>query len=117
MAALDANDWTVTISERWISDRKLYSRGTMALAGTDTYPTGGVPLPSAATLGFVRSLDVLMLTGHASATTSYLVIVDYANNKAQFYEEEAVAAGGPLLECDTAEVPGPRTFDFLAIGW
>ncbi|MGH7311395.1 MAG: hypothetical protein ACREK6_22155, partial [Candidatus Rokuibacteriota bacterium] len=80
--------------------------------------TGGVPLPTVATLGLRRNLRELRLTGTAAgATTGYAEKVDYTNHKMQLYEEEAAAAGGPLLECDTAEVPGPRTWQFAARGW
>lgn len=41
---------------------------------------------------------------------------DKTNHKLFLFEEEASAAGGPMLECDTGEVPGPRTWGFYAIG-
>lgn len=119
MAALDAADWTVTITERWHAGTpaKRHVRGTLALAGVDTYPAGGIPLPTKENLGLIRNLDILLLTGQTVLTTMYGHQVDYANNKLVLFEEEAVAAGGPLPEADTAEVPGPRTWQFEAVGW
>jgi len=119
MAALTAASWTVVITDNVIAGtppRRSVS-GTLALAATDTYPTGGIPLPAVAALGLYRNLQELRLTGHLTATTAYKLVVDYVNHKLQVYEEEAAAAGGPLLEADAAEVPGPRTFNFVATGW
>lgn len=117
MAALTAASWTVTISDRKIQNGYKRVRGTLALAGTDTYPTGGVPMPTFGNMGFSRNVDEIRLIGQAAATTQYLTEYDKTNNKMLFYEEEATAAGGPLLEADAAEVPGPRTWDFEAQGW
>ena len=59
-----------------------------------------------------------MITGHPGGqTTGYFIKWDRTNNKLQFYSEEVVAAGGPLLEALASEVPGPRTWDFEAVGW
>lgn len=48
---------------------------------------------------------------------TYHARYDKTNHKLLLFEEEGTAAGGPLLECDTSEVPGPRTWNFEAIGW
>jgi hypothetical protein len=119
MAALTAASWTVVVTNRKLNanSRERVTEGTLALAGTDTYPTGGVPLPDKGKFGMVRELANLDLFGQAAATTQYLTKYDKTNYKMQFYEEEAAAAGGPLLEADTAEVPGARTYFFVATGW
>lgn len=117
MAALTAASWTVVITDRKIQNGYKRIVGTLALAGVDTYPTGGVPMPTVGNLGFVRNCDRVELVGQPAATTQYMSRYDKTNHKMQLYEEETVAAGGPLLECDVAEVPGPRTFDFVAEGW
>lgn len=117
MAALDANDITVVIQRRAISGTTRVVRGTLAIAATDTYPTGGIPMPINAKFGMQRQLDILQITGSAGNTTEYIYRYDRANRKLAMYEEEAVAAGGPLLECDTSEAPGARTVNFLAMGW
>src|SRR5262245_16683476 len=117
MAALTAASWTTTITERKHVGKEKMVRGTLALAGTDTYPTHGIPLPAISNFGFVRQINDLRIVGQATATTQYLYMYDKTNHKLQVYEEEAAAAGGPLLEADTMEVPGPRTLFFEALGW
>jgi len=117
MAALDSADVTIVVQDRWIADAKRHVRGTLAIAGVDTYPTGGIPLPVNSAFGFYRQMDVLQVTGSGGNTTEYVYGYDRVNRKLQLFEEEAAAAGGPLLEADTSEVPGARTVNFYAIGW
>lgn len=117
MASLTAASWTTSVTERWREGNKKYARGTLLLAGTDTYPTGGVPMPANGAFGFDRQTNDVRLIGQSGGTTQYLTNYDPTNRKMLFYEEESVAAGGPLLECDTAEVPGARTYHFIAVGW
>ena len=45
MPALTKTDLTVTVTDRWITNRRRFARGTIAIAGVNTYPTGGIPLP------------------------------------------------------------------------
>ena len=123
MAALTASSWVVTIISNSLDGgtpprRKVVA--DLALAGVDTYPDGGIPLPSIGLLGFKRNIDSLSVTGvNAAAGTvaDYMARYDPVNHKLFLYEEEAAAAGGPLLECDTAEVPGARTYRIEATGW
>lgn len=117
MAALTSASWTVTITRRDIEGKSKRVTGSIVLAGVDTYPTGGIPLPAIGRFGFKRNMDNFQIVGQAGATTQYLATYDRTNHKLQIYEEEAAAAGGPLLEADTAEVPGARTFFFEATGW
>jgi hypothetical protein len=120
MAALTAASWTVTILTRSIKGGKRQITGTLLLAGADTYPDNGIPLPTIDKLGFKRQLDSLLIFGvdpTAGTVSDYVYRWDKTNHKLFLYEEEATAAGGPLLECDTAEVPGPRTLNFAAEGW
>jgi len=118
MAALVAADITVVVSERWISGGKRYVRGTLAFGdGTKTYSTAGIPLPTFASFGFVRNMDTLKIYGINERTTDYHVQYGPALNTLLLYEEEVVAAGGPLLEADGAEAPPARTYSFEATGW
>ena len=118
MPALAASDVTVTVTEQWIEGIKRHTRGTLAFGdGALTYSTGGVPLPSFTAFGMTRSLDTLNVFGVNERTTDYHVQFGPANRTLLMYEEEAAAAGGPLLECDTAEAPAVRTYGFHAIGW
>jgi len=117
MAALTAASWTLVITSQWISGQKKHVQGTLALAGTDTYPTAGVPLPAAGNFGFKRNMDGILIFGNDAKVSDYMTRYNKSAHKLLLYEEEAAAAGGPLLEADTAEVPGPRTYDFIAWGW
>jgi hypothetical protein len=119
MAALTASSWTLTIDKQWIAGGRKHVTGTLQLPGTDTYPDNGIPLPSIDKFGFrseMYSLNIVGVNQAAGTVADYVTRWDKANHKLFLYEEESVAAGGPLLECDTAEVPGPRTYDFIAIG-
>ena len=122
MAALAAANVTTVISERVVfcSGSKLARkvRGTIAFGdGALTYPTAGVPLPSRAALGFTRNIDSMTFFSVNERTTDYHLRYGPANHTLLMYEEEAVAAGGPLLECDTSEAPAARTYGFEAWGW
>lgn len=116
MAALTAASWTVVITEQFIHQKERTVRGTLALAGTDTYPTGGIPLPALGLLGLYRNISKLTVSP-LSATVHYPAVYDKVNHKLQLFEEEDTAAGGALLECDTSEVPGARTWNYEAVGW
>jgi hypothetical protein len=120
MAALTAASWTVTRTDEWISGKKRWVQGTLLLAGTDTYPTGGIPLPTVGNLGFKRQMDGIQFFGvdaTAGGTAEYHTRLDKANHKLLLFSEEATAAGGPLLQALNTEVPGARTWDFLSWGW
>lgn len=120
MAALTAASWTVTIEDRCIVGYRRKVVATLALAGTDTYPDNGIPLPTIDKLGFVRNCDSIHVFGvdqTAGTVADYQYRYNKANHKLMLYEEEAAAAGGPLLECDTAEVPGARTINVEMWGW
>ena len=119
MAALTAASWTVTVAERGImcGSGRRYSRGTMVLAGTDTYPTGGIPLPAIGKFGMYRQLDQLLMIGQDAATTQYLTTYDKTNAKLQLFEDASPAASAPFPEVGAAQAPGPRTYNFYAQGW
>jgi hypothetical protein len=117
MATLDAADITITI-ERQLQTGKLRTiYGTLAIAGTDSYGTAGIPLPAIGVFGFKSYMDTLVIYGQTVLTNMYVYTYNKAAHKLQIFEEEATAAGGPLLECDTSEVPGARTLHFIATGW
>lgn len=120
MAALTAASWTLALTKRWRGGggKVRHVTGTLVLAGTDTYPDGGIPLPVKAQFGVgtVLSFDVTGVDPTAGTVADYMARYDAANHKLFLYEEEAAAAGGPLLECDTAEVPGARTYAFDLVG-
>jgi hypothetical protein len=117
MAAFAASDVTVTITDRWIAGGKVNVVGTIAFGdGALTYPTAGIPLPAIAKFGMPRRLQVLNVYGVNERTSDYMVRYGPANHTLLLYEEEASAAGGPLLEADTSEAPAARTYSYHAIG-
>jgi hypothetical protein len=121
MAYITAADLTTVIKERFVAGRKRYVIGTLAIPGTLKYPNGGIPLPVKATLGMIQQVDSFVIFGvdpTAGTVADYLARYDKTNHTLFLYVEEAVAAGGPLLEAiDNSEAPGARTYDFLCIGW
>lgn len=131
MAALDGDDLTIVVTERWIDGVKRHARGTILIEGTGTYTTAGVTLagvspavPAQKRFGMDRQLDLLVISGSqvdadpgTSSTTNYVYGYNPVTKALVIYEEEGTAAGGPLLEADTSEVPGPRLLSFYAIGW
>ena len=132
MGSLVATDIIVKVTKRWRAGRKHFATGTLQIAGAanETYPNNGIPLPAVGKFGMYKYLDSLVFFGVdpvCGTVADYLARWDKTNHKLFLYEEEASAAGGPLLECDTAEVPGkttgasggtaPRIYNFLAVGW
>lgn len=119
MAAFAATDVTVVASREnaWLAGTRRFQRGTITFGdGALTYPTGGIPLPAKEKFGFGRALESLTIFGLNGLTANYVYAYDPTNHKLQLFEEEAVAAGGPLLEADTAEAPAARTLSYLAVG-
>ena len=118
MAVFAAANVTVVVTETQIVGRKRHVWGTLTFGdGALTYEAAGIPLPAISACGLTRQLDMLTLTGINARTTDYLTRYNKAAHKLQLFEEEAAAAGGPLLEADVAEAPAARTYDFYAIGW
>lgn len=119
MVALAAGDVTIAVTKkkRGGSGLKIHF-GTLTFGDEAlTYPTAGIPLPTYASFEFIRNIEDIQITGVNGLTTDYHTQYDKANNKLLLYEEEAVAAGGPLLEADTSEAPAARIYNFIAWGW
>lgn len=117
MAALTANSWTAVVLTRKIASGTRITTGTLEIPGADTYPTGGIPLPTIDKFGMLRNLDSLILFGHDSLTTGMAVSWDKANHKLQIYGDRAAGADDALAETPNTDVPGPRTWQFEAKGW
>lgn len=100
MVDLVAADVTVTIEERTIVAKKRRNRVKIAFGnGTLTYPSGGVPMPAAATFGMVRNLDYLTVFDENDAsgiTWKY----DKEGNKLRAYVQGVTldAAGAGVLD-------------------
>jgi len=118
MPAFVATDITVVVQEQSIVGKKKLNRVNITFGDAAlTYPTGGIPMPGFAAFGMIRNLEDIVITGVNGLTTDYMTKYDRVNNKLQLFEEEAAAAGGPLLEADAAEAPAARTYFAQAIGW
>lgn len=117
MAALTAASWTIVITDRVIHDKEKTVRGTMEIPGTDTYPTGGIPLPTKEKFGMYGDLQKFTMHAHDSQTTGFAASWDKTNNKLQLYGDRASAANDSLLEIPNTDVPGPRVWRFEAQGW
>ena len=135
MAALTIASWTVPASSTKLdvvvtcqgSRLERTVRGQMTLAGTDTYPTAGIPLPTARTLGFVRNVSDFKITGQtADPTTYYLTAVALSSTVGPntsigdlqlFVSHDTAGATALPMDEEGADAPGPRTFFFEAHGW
>jgi hypothetical protein len=122
MPALAATDVTVTIPAaygmRIDGSGRRHVAGTLTFGnGALTYPTAGVPLPAVGAFGMRVTMQQLHIYGNNARTVDYMPRYNKAAHKLLLYEEEATAAGGPLLECDIAEAPAAVTYDFEAVGW
>ena len=129
MAALDGDDLTVTVTQRWIEGVKRHARGTIDIEGTGTYTTGGITLvgvspatPAVKRFGMDRQLDVLVIQGSqvdsdpgTASTTNY--VYGYNPTLKTLAVYQSAGDGDVLDEADTSEVPGPRRLQFYAIGW
>ena len=96
-------DWRISTGNR------NESVGTIAF--DSSYPTGGEAL-TAANVG-LGVLDHITITSKGGYVFEY----DYTNSKVLVYVEEAVAAGGPLLEvADTTNLATVTGVKFRAVG-
>lgn len=98
---------SMTVSDKYAVGNKLQRNGTGNLG---TYATNGVAV-SASQLG-LSVIDELMV--HSAG--GYVFEWDKANGKVKCYEEEAVAAGGPLVETANATDISATTFRWTARG-
>ena len=109
---------SITVDNRWISDRKRYSVGTL-LTNNTTYAAGGLALPSKESFGFVRQMDSLVIFGEDTAsTTQYVLQWDKSANKLQFYVSHDTAGITALpMDEEGADATGTRTYNYIASGW
>ena len=106
MAALTAADVTVTVSERQIIGKKKRVLASIAFGdGVDTYPSGGIPLPTFENWGLVRNFDDFIITDSSGEGLIYKY--DKTNHKLLIYTQNirtgstaAAAAGNGCLAED-----------------
>src|SRR5437899_716698 len=97
MASLTASDWTITVQRKYMYGGRRCTSGTLALAGTNTYPTGGVPMPDKSLFGMYRELVNFRLDGVAGgSTTNWVERWDKTNAKLQFYVSHDTAGATTL---------------------
>lgn len=117
MTALASTDVTVTLELRRIEGKRKRNRVKIQFGNaTLTYPTGGVPMPSAGAFGMYRNLEGLLFIDEASGN-GFVYKYDRTNNKLFIYAETTVATNQPLLEATTALAPAATTIVAEAIGW
>lgn len=118
MAAILAANVTVVVTERNLIGRKHYCFGTLAFGnGTLTYSTAGILLPTFASFGFFRQIDVLNIFGVNALTSDYLPSWVKATNALQLWVETTVATDQQLIEASAAAAPAARTYNWEAWGW
>jgi hypothetical protein len=118
MAAIGAANITIVVTDMSRHGKKKRHQGTMTFGdGSLTYSTAGLPLPAPSAFGFLQQMDELQIIGNNARTSDYQYRYNKSAHKLLCYEEEAAAAGGPLLECDTSEAPAARVLDWVAWGW
>lgn len=94
---ITATEVTVTISQRNVEDRPGFLRHVIADLtfgdGSDTYPTGGIPLPAIGVFGFKKSIAVGLVEQPIAATSMYEWRYDRTNHT--------------LMACGTSEFSTP----------
>lgn len=117
MAAWDADSWTVTIGDRWIEGKKKHVRATLAIgAGSDTYPTGGIPLPTYSNLGMKRNVDYIELI-EPVAGNGFVYKYDLsAHTLLAYYGDYSEATDGALVEVANTDSTEP-TVEVVVVGW
>ena len=114
MAAWDADSWTVVLDKARIDNKKRFVEANLSIAaGTDTYPTGGIPLPTYSALGMKRNLDYILLV-EPVAGNGFVYKYDLSAHTLLAYEQNAVA--GPLVEVADTDSTEP-TIEIVAVGW
>lgn len=118
MAALVAGDVTLTLNEETRQNHQKRNRVTLAFGdGSDTYPSGGVPLPAVGNFGMVTSLDGLIFL-EPNAANGFVYKYDISAHTVRIYQgDNNNAADAPLIELTTAATPAATTLVCEAVGW
>lgn len=119
--ALTATDWSVSIEDKAApgGTKKKHHRCKLTLASDGSYPSNGIPIPSASKLGFVSRVDYVVPFDDYAAAASYVVKYDQANKTVRVYTTTA-STGTSLTEvATTVTVGGGGTFILYvdAVGW
>jgi hypothetical protein len=95
------------IEDKWGKAKVMGRRVTFDSA----YPTGGEPI-AASSFG-MRQIHTILFND----ASGYVLGFDRVNQKVKVYVEEAVAAGGPLVEVSDGANLSSLSVDMIAIGW
>lgn len=106
MAALASSDVTITVQKTVITGKLRRTRCKIQFGnGALTYPSGGVPLPSAAKFGLKSRLDYIILTDSNDAS-GFIWKYDQENHKLRAWRQNlrtgstaaSTSANGALVE-------------------
>lgn len=118
MAAILAANVTVVVTERILQGTKRLTYGTLAFGdGALTYSTAGILLPTFASFGFWRQMDILNIFGVNARTSDYLPSWVKTTNALQLWVETTVATDQQLIEASGTAAPAARTYNWDAWGW
>jgi len=116
MAALTSGDWTISLvtgllrrSPRYEGSGTKHIRASMTLATAGTYPSGGIPVPTAAsTWGFARTFERIQIYDSSQANGS---IYKYSatGNVIRIYQDNATTSDGATSQGALAEMATTAT--------
>jgi len=118
MAALISGDVTLTVEDRQIVGKQKRNRVKIVFGdGSDTYPSGGVPMPTFSSWGMSRNLDYVILFD-ANDAVGQIWKWDYDNATIRGYEGDYAQSGdAPLAELDTSDTVAAQVLYGEAVGW
>jgi hypothetical protein len=118
MAALTSTDWVVTIQGQRTENGTRVNRLKLTLATAGSYPSNGIPWPSASACGMKRNLDFIRLHDvNPNANTRTLNDVDNTS----FRVFSSTASATQEAEMATTVTLGSSATPFVlygeAVGW
>lgn len=119
MADLTSADVTVAVEDRQIEGKKKRNRVKITFGdASDTYPSGGVPMPEFGQFGMVRNLDYLNMFD-ADDAQGLIFKYDSENHKVRMYEGDFSETGdASFVELDSgSDAVAATTIYAEAVGW
>ncbi len=118
MTALAVGDWTTTINKTIIKGGQRETHCTLTYGdGSLTYPTAGIPFPTAAQLGMQRNVDAVYIVDSAldaATTTAHVYGWDKSNNLLKIYLGGGAAT---ILAEDGGNAIAATTLEVVVQGW
>ena len=109
MAALTSADWTVAVIDRRIENKVRVNRCSMTLATVGTYPTGGVPIPTARATWLMTQSFTHLVMYDTSQGSGKVVKYSATGNVIRFYQAPASASDAGTAQGDLAELATTAT--------